>query len=274
MERPNSKGADNFIVGIFVLIAVLVASGFVVFMGGSSLFGKEVKVRTHFADVRGLNVGAPVFLSGIQIGRVASVEYPKGEEVKMGGVFVVLNVFSQFHERLRTDSEVSISTQGVLGDKVIVVAPGSDDKAIVKNGDLLPSRRDPELADYFAKGAGVVENVSELTRNLNALIKDIQSTGRVKTILANLDRVTASLASTTREDVEPAVKSLRAILAKIDKGEGTLGALINDSSLHEDLRAVLGGAKRSQVVRFLVRQAISGNEKEAAVAADPKKKTK
>lgn len=272
MERPNARGSDNFIVGIFVMIAVLVGSGFVVFMGGTSMFGKEIKIRTHFNDVRGLNVGAPVFLSGIQVGRIAAIDYPRGAEAKMGGVFVVMNVFGDYRDRIHVDSEATINTQGVLGDKVMLISPGSDTQPMVKNGDQINSRKDPELSDYFAKGANVVENVSELTVNLNALIKDIQSSGRLKTTLANLDRMSATLATSTKDDLQPLLKKLSSIITKIDKGEGTLGALINDSSLHEDLRAVLGGAKRSQVVRFLVRQAIAGNEKDEA--AHPPKKAK
>lgn len=292
MERPNAKGANNFIVGMFVFIAITVAAGFVVFMGGGSIFGRELKVRTTFDDVRGLNIGAPVFLSGIQVGRIASIEFPSptgtqaadsptgtptpadAEEQK---IHVFISIFSQYRERVRKDSEASISTQGVLGDKVLTLSPGTIAAGAAEKNAVIASQKAKELGDYFKQGANVVEDISAVAKNLNLLISEIYASGKVKSILSNLDKTTANLAVATKEDIGPALKSFRTILAKIEKGDGTLGALINDSSLHEDMRILLGGAKRSQVVRFLVRQAISANEKEQSAgerAADSKKNKK
>jgi len=266
MERPNARGANNFVVGMFVFIALLVGSGFVVFMGGSSLFGKEMKVGTVFEDVRGLNVGAPVFVSGIQVGRVSEISFP-GDKAPAAGasptILVSVSVFSQFHDRIRKDSEASITTQGVLGDKVLVISPGSFEAGAVESGGNIASKKEKELSDYLAKGSNAVDDFAEIARNLNLLLRDVQGSGKVKSILANFEKATAQLAASTKDDLGPTLKSLRAILSKVERGEGTLGALINDSSLHEDLRTVLGGAKRSQVLRFLVRQAIANKDKEA-----------
>ena len=54
---------------------------------------------------------------------------------------------------------------------------------------------------------------------------------------------------------------LNSILAKVDRGEGTMGLLLNDPTLYEDLKRLIGGAQRSTVVRTLIR--MSEGEKEA-----------
>ncbi len=58
--------------------------------------------------------------------------------------------------------------------------------------------------------------------------------------------------------------SLSSILQKIDHGEGTLGALINDPTVYEDVKAMMGGAKRSTVLKYFMKQFIDSGDKEAS----------
>ena len=67
--------------------------------------------------------------------------------------------------------------------------------------------------------------------------------------------------------------SLSSILQKIDQGEGTIGALINDPSVYEDLKSMMGGAKRSTVLKYFMKQFIDSGDKEAEKEDEkPKKK--
>jgi len=63
-----------------------------------------------------------------------------------------------------------------------------------------------------------------------------------------------------------AAAHLDSILAKIDRGEGTLGLLVSDPSLYQELRGLLGGANRSLVVRSLIRLATPDGGDPAAEA--------
>ena len=290
MERPNAKGANNFVIGLFVFVSLLVGAGFVVFMGGSSTIGGEAKIRTVFVDVRGLNVGAPVFLSGIQVGRVSEFKFPESSDGSANDTIeTVLSIYKANRGRIRKDSEASITTQGVLGDKVIVITPGSKEAGLLGDNDILTAKVPKDISDYLSKGGNLVENLNQVAANLNAMIKQMNDANHLPQILENLDRTTASLAATTKnlresngtigalinggpkDDLGPALKSLHHVLDKIDRGEGTLGALVNDPSLHEDMRVLLGGAKRSQMVRFLIRQAISSGDKKDGEQGAPKK---
>lgn len=265
MERPNSKGSDNFVVGIFVAVALVVSIGFVVFMGGSSFFSGEQKIKAMFRDVRGLNVGAPVFLSGIQIGRVTAREFPTGKlfDQNPNGIVVVCSIFSGFMERVKIDSTAEITTQGVLGDKVVVISRGSANLGSVQDEGVIQAKEAPEFGEYLTKGGNALEDLSVVVANLKLLIKDLRESGRLPQIIENMDVMSKNLAQSSRElpkNLGPALERLNSILTKVDRGEGTLGALVNDATLHEDLRILLGGAKRSKAVRFLLRQAISAND--------------
>jgi phospholipid/cholesterol/gamma-HCH transport system substrate-binding protein len=289
MEKPNSKGSDNFVVGLFVTVALLVVSGFIVFMGGTSSFIGEVEFKTKFKDVRGLNTGAPVFLAGIQVGRVSQFRFPRIDEpgVMKDDIITEMAIFKEHADRIKVDSMATVTTQGMLGDKIIAIVPGRPESASLKPSEFMLAEQPRDLGEYFAKGGSLVENLNLATDNLNAILEQMRRSGDLTKTLAHLEETTQNLSVLTSElrradspmgklirggkddDLGPALLSLRKILAKIEKGEGTLGALVNDSSLHEDLRILLGGAQRSQMLRFLVRQAISSGEK---AAEEPKVK--
>jgi len=286
MERPNSKGSHNFVVGLFVLVAALVSVGFIVFMG-SSVFSNEFKVKAMFKDVRGLNIGAPVFISGIQVGRVSNKTFPRPEALSgykgeaANKIMVVLTIYSDNKDRVKVDSEATITTMGVLGDKVVVVSPGSAESAVVAEESWIGTEEPKEISDYFAEGGDLVSNLSKAAVNLNVLLESMSKDGKMASVMENLDSSTRSLSKLLatlnkgdstlgammvggeKDKLSKSLVRLDKILEKVEKGQGTLGALINDSTLHEDMKVLLGGAKRSGTLRFLIRQAIKeGEEKE------------
>ncbi len=265
MERPNSKGSQNFIVGLFVFVALMVSAGFVVFMGGSLNLAGEFQVKTSFMDVRGLSVGAPVYLSGVKIGRVTEIIFVDSQSGGKPELLVTMTLETRYQDRVREDAMVTISTQGVLGDKVVMVDAGSTNVAAVAHGAVLKSYLPGELSDYLSKGGDLVSEIKNFVKSLNSITNSVSNDPKVSRVIANVDRLTASLATSAQkfekdEDVKAAVSSLKNILKKVDEGQGTLGALVNDASLYEDMRILLGGAQRSTAVRFLIRQAISNSE--------------
>jgi|GEM_PF-915853 len=290
MERPNSKGSHNFLVGLFVSVALLVGVAFTVFMG-SSVFGSEFRANAMFKDVRGLNIGAPVYLSGIQVGRVSEKTFPKADEMQgydgdsVNSIAVILTFYSEHEGRIKADSRATITTMGVLGDKVVVLTSGSAESATLQDRGWLPTDEPKELTDYFADGGDLVSSLSKAAIQLNMLLESLNKDGKLSSALGNLDssakelaRLLASLRKGEgslgsmiiggeKDSLAKSLGSLDKILKKIEKGEGTLGALINDSTLHEDLKILLGGAKRSGTMRFLIRQAI----KDGGTPEAPKK---
>jgi phospholipid/cholesterol/gamma-HCH transport system substrate-binding protein len=286
MERPNSKGSHNFLVGLFVAVALLVSIGFVVFMG-SSVFGSEFQAYAMFKDVRGLNIGAPVYLSGIQVGRVSKKSFPDPDKLKAyqgdasNRIAVMLTFYSEHKGRVKTDSRATITTMGVLGDKVVVLTPGSSESPAVEGGEWIPTDEPKELTDYFADGGDLVSSLSKAAVQLNALLENLNKDGKLSSALGHLDASAKELARLLtalrkgegslgsmimggeNDSLARSLASLDKILKKIEKGEGSLGALINDGTLHEDLKVLLGGAKRSGTLRFLIRQAIKEGDAKA-----------
>ena len=184
--------------GAFIVFTLLIlATGIFIIGGKKYLFSSTYELKTYFADVAGLQNGADVLVGGVQSGTVAAIELPH----KSGGqIMVRLQMDRKTHDIIKTDSVASIQTEGLLGNQYVAVSFGSAEKAEVKNGDTIASVPPLQMAAILDKA--------------NSLL------GTGQKAMDQIAQVTVHLNS---------------VSAKIDSGNGTVGALINDKSLYNNL---------------------------------------
>lgn len=261
----DKKLANNAIVGIMFLCG-MVAFVFVLFnIGGGGFFHSQLTLYGKFSQVKGLHMGSEVSLNGLRVGVVKGLQItdPKTREIT-----VEMSVDNKIHQYLRIDSVATIKTQGILGDKYIEIAIGSLDQAQLKDGDTLVTS-EPE--DIFQKGGKVVDGISNKFApggDFETLLK------RLNVIAENLVSVTSQLkAGKSGEKIAGSLNHMEEILRKIRTGEGSLGALINDPTVYEDIKAMTGGAKRSAVLQYFMRQFIDEGAKDLK-NSQPKEQTK
>jgi len=184
--------------GIFIVgtLAILAAGVFII---GSKeyLFRSTYRLKTQFDNVAGLTEGADVEVGGVHSGMVESINLPHkpGEKVS-----VVMNLDSSTREILKQDSVASIETEGMLGNQYVAVSFGSAGQADVKDGQTIQSQPPLVLADMLKKASGILDTSQEAIGN-------------------------ATLATA----------HLNSVSAKIDAGQGTIGALVNDKQLYNNL---------------------------------------
>jgi phospholipid/cholesterol/gamma-HCH transport system substrate-binding protein len=134
------------------------------------------------------------------------------------------------------------------------------------------------LSEVVATGTRALENIAMLAENVNAVVENFSEASGERQIgellgsLAKLDDIfeeirngdgllhrviygASSDTQTTGDFLEATIR-LNSILEKVDQGEGTMGLLINDPTLYEDLKTLIGGAQRSVVVRSLIRMSV------------------
>jgi phospholipid/cholesterol/gamma-HCH transport system substrate-binding protein len=87
--------------------------------------------------------------------------------------------------------------------------------------------------------------------------------------LVNNLSVASGSAGDLMKDLSSTVKSIDNIVKKVERGEGTLGGIVNDPTVYEDLKVILGGAKRSTIIKALVRYTIK--QKKAEQGEEPAK---
>ncbi len=118
-------------VGLFLVAGIAALFFLAIKVSGlsSEMNQPSYKVYAHFQNIAGLTPRSKVTMSGVTIGRVASIELDK----KKLNAKVTLEIDNDVNE-ISTDSVASILTAGLLGEKYIGIVPGADD-TFVKNGD-------------------------------------------------------------------------------------------------------------------------------------------
>jgi phospholipid/cholesterol/gamma-HCH transport system substrate-binding protein len=154
-------------------------------------------VKAQFANVAGLDVGGDVRVGGVHSGTVHSIELPHEASNK---VTVVMDLSKSTHEIIKQDSVATIETEGMLGNQYLAISFGSAGSPDVRNGDLLASQQPLEMADLLKKANGILDSSQQAIQNTTL-----------------------------------ATASLNSISAKIDRGQGTVGALVNDRQLYTSL---------------------------------------
>jgi len=275
------KTIQEIRVGLFIFVGLALAFILVFSIGSEKhLFEEQYTLYVHFKDVGGLRAGAPVRLAGVDVGTVSMVSFPTDLEKKL--IDVELKISTDVRKRIRTDSVASIKTKGVLGDKYVSITMGSPSKKMLADGQRLESEESVELFGYLERADKIVDNTLSITESLDAFLKPIKkkkSGENVARIIESADDIVTEVrdgegslhtiiyggkeeTADTISNLDASLVSLRSILEKVDKGEGTLGALVNDPTAYEDLKILLGGANRSKVIRAVVKYSIQKKKKE------------
>lgn len=238
--------------GIFLVAGVFIVLVTILMLGGDKTFlQKNAFLYVKFDQVQGLNDGAIVSLAGLPIGNVDAFEFdPTTNQIK-----VTLKIEADQLKKLSVGTEAEIRTQGALGDKYIYIKPGQTDAGRLQNGAELATTKSTDLIAMLSEKGNETEKVFEIIKEVHVLVKTINDENRVGRILKNLDNGSASL-SKAAVTTETTMAKFDRILTKIDKSDGTLGALISDSSIHDQLKSILGGSQRKSQVKEMLRRSI------------------
>ncbi len=260
-------------VGVFVSIGVVLVMVAILVLGGvQQLFTKKGSYVVHFKSVEGLIPGAKVVVGGVQAGTVDAVKFEKGQQQ----IRVELSVRKDAAQWIREQSQAEIATQGVLGDKYITISAGASDQKLLPDNAEIPARASTTITQFISKGDQLILSLDKVATSMERLLSDFESESRSKLFFQGLTKTAENLAQASGKinqqlsdwNLKGSVEHLDAILEKIDNGTGTLGAFVNDPSLYEDVKALMGGANRNRMVRNLVRQTLKDNETQASIGPE------
>ena len=248
-------------VGVFVAAGLTVLLATIFTLGSNkSLFQEVFQVHSYFDSVQGLNKGAVVSLAGVKVGNVDDVIYDETRNL----VKVLMLIDVDYQKKIRQDSRIEIRTQGALGDKFLYITPGSSQSELLHNGDEIASDYGNDIISVFSKRGSESEKIFDILSDVKSITGTLAENRRLDKISTNLERVTANLADLTEQmnktvkngSLDRSVVKLEKIIDKVDRGEGTLGALINDNTLHERLKNILGAGQKEQHVRSILKSSV------------------
>lgn len=251
--------------GIFVLAGLALTLTAILVLGGKqSIFTPVNHYRSHFPKIDGLVSGAKVVLGGLQIGVVKTVDL----DPKTRDILVRFTVETKYAEWVRQDSSVEIVTQGVLGDKYLSVVAGSPEQPKIENGGEVPQGVSKDITALFNSSEQLMLKLSQTTDQLNQLLESFNKGKRADSFFQGLSETSKNLSEISKKlnadleegKIKGSLKNLNQILEKINHGQGSVGALINDPTLYDDLKAMVGQVNRNRVMRNLIRQTIKDTE--------------
>jgi phospholipid/cholesterol/gamma-HCH transport system substrate-binding protein len=198
---------QNIRLGAFITGALTILAIGVFLIGREQfLFSSTYHLKSSFDNVIGLKEGAAVRVGGIHKGTVEQILLPTNPE---GKVIVVLQVENSTHGVVKKDSQSSIQTEGLLGDKYVAVSFGSRDAPDVHDGDTIEGQPPMDFSALIKKADNILNTTEETVRNANQATENFRSIGE-----------------------------------KIDRGKGTVGALINDRKMYEHASAATKHAQQ------------------------------
>lgn len=227
----------KFRLGLFVIVGIaLFVLGIFIIGKQKNMFNPVFTLRANFHNVSGLQVGNTVRFSGINIGTVDNIEIINDTTVK-----VEMVIKKEVQKFLKADSRAGIGSEGIIGDKVVVISQGRSDKAVKDNQRIVAT--EPIETD--------------------AIMRSL--------------KVTADNAALASNDIV-------GIVDKINNGEGTLGRLIKDEKMADNIDQTVVNLKKSSKSldenmeaakhNFLLRGYFKKKEREAAKAKEEAEKKK
>jgi phospholipid/cholesterol/gamma-HCH transport system substrate-binding protein len=252
-----------------VFAGVFLAMGIIFLLGSEKqLFKRQYSLTTEFTDISGLRIGAQVQLAGLNVGMVERVDF--ADELGDKKVRVRLNINKEFQERIRRDSIAEISTQGLLGDKYISVSLGTPPNEILEDGDFLKSQERPSFAQIVEKSGAFIDNIDKAAKSLTQVLDEVKGgDGLLHTLIYESETrpVGRDFAEMAKE-LKGASRELRQIVQKVNRGEGTVGAFLQDPSLYYDIRRLFARVERNKLLTHIIRSRVRDLELEKV--SDPK----
>ncbi|MBI5660589.1 MULTISPECIES: MlaD family protein [Ignavibacterium] len=243
--------------GIFIFIgSVLLVIGIFMLGNKDQLFVSTFTVRAYFQNTEGLRNGAAVRFGGIDVGAVKDIKIMADTS---GRVEVSMRIKEEVRRFIKKDSRASIETEGLVGNKVVIISMGSDKAEPVSDNGVILSKEPLSFADVIEETQGILAYTREMTRSLadivgkinkgegtigkilndeelyNAATKITKSADRNLTAITDDMRKVLALFDDLGKGVETVVKNTNNVVAGIDtllqgvsEGKGVLGSLLTD----------------------------------------------
>jgi phospholipid/cholesterol/gamma-HCH transport system substrate-binding protein len=208
--KPQTK------VGILFLAVLAMVVVFAFALGSWQPFSNsnELKVAYNFAG--GIEVGSPVRVMGIKVGKVRSIAFAPdfkmadtGEEVKL---MITIAVDKDAWATIRTDSHFYINLAGVIGEKFLEITPGGLDHPQFTPGQVVRGEDPPRIDQLISQSYALAGKILDLVnRNEGSVIQTINTMNR---LVVNFDKMLKQLEKTSRDpEVHRIVQNLSTIMA-------------------------------------------------------------
>jgi phospholipid/cholesterol/gamma-HCH transport system substrate-binding protein len=225
-------------IGLFLILGIGFFTAILFLIGNShNVFGKHVDFYSEFSDIGGLPSGAEVRVSGLHVGEVKGFGIPASPASKFR---LKLQVDAKARGLVRTDSVVSIKTEGVVGSMYVSIREGTSNAAEAQDGATLPSKEPFDIESVLEKGSALLNNVdntiTDVRGRLDVTLDSVHKTvnhvdGLITVVQPDVKRMTGNASLITG--------TLNEIVSDLNTGKGPIGLLLKDEATRQQLQATI-----------------------------------
>lgn len=235
MKRSSFITWDQLKVGVLIVVALLILVVAILKLGeAGNLFGKRYKLVAFVSNASGLRIGGGVTVAGQLAGSIKEIKFLPPDADTARNLRLVVEVDRKVSEQVRRDSRARIRTQGVLGDKLFDISPGTPTYRELHEGDTLVVDASIDFEGVVQQASGAIIDVLALTGDLKKVTSGITrgegTLGQMVTNRALYDQLNTTLAQTS------------SLMARLENPRGTVGRMLNDPSLYYSLNRTIASA--------------------------------
>ena len=241
----------SWAIGLFLVLGIGLFTVILFLIGNRhDIFGKHVEFYAEFSDIGGLPRGAQVRVSGIEAGEVKGIEIPTSPASKFR---LKLQVRTNARGLIRTDSLVSIQTEGIVGDKYLFIREGTSTAPEAPDGATLRSKEPFDLGAALEKGSALLDKSSALLDNVQGSVTDLH--GRLDVALDSVTKTVNhvdGLVTVVRPDIRKLAsnasqitETINQIVSDLNAGKGPAGLLLKDEATRKQLQQTLSNAQQA-----------------------------
>ncbi|GAB3926284.1 MlaD family protein [Mucilaginibacter myungsuensis] len=245
MDPKENKRAIT--VGIFIFLGIaLFVLGIFTLGNGQKSFGGGLNVSAVFNDVGGLKKGGAVWFSGVKVGNITDIRFTGPSEVT-----VKMTIDEKIQSYVHNNAGVKISSDGLIGNKIIVLDPGSSHAPVIQNGDVLHAEKILSTEEITKTLQENNINLLSITNDLKKVTKQMaEGKGVVGTLLS--DSVLADKFRSIVQNLNATTLATQRMAGDLQKfgtklnSKGTLADnLLTDTSTYKKLTASVNNLKQT-----------------------------
>src|SRR5215211_6006900 len=245
-------------VGVFVLLGIVIFIAAVLTLGGQKkTFEKKATLKAVFKDVNGLQSGNNVWFSGVKVGTVKKISFTPNALVE-----VIMNIETKTMRYIKKDARAKISSEGFIGNKIVVIFGGGIQSPPVADDDVLPADTGTGTDEMMATLQQNNKNLLDITANIKAVTERLMngqgSAGKIlsddkltnslvhDTVFYSRMKATAAQIHETSITIKESSESIKRISSNIenvsrhlDSTGSPIGILLNDEEAGRNLKTTL-----------------------------------
>ncbi len=247
-----NKRRNEAFVGMFVLMGFILLTLMVFFVSGVYFFRQGYALNVLYDYVSILDHGAPVRMAGVRVGEVGSVELVHkgaGEPTR-----VLVHLFIEKNIQIYKNYIFKIQGTHVLSEPHIEITPLAGQSELLAPGATINGESPLAIEKIIEQAHDITSNLNDILVNVKGFVSDKQAGDDVRQMIHHMAAVSTSLhklldensgadVKTSLTNLQQSTEDLKKVLDRVETGQGTVGRLLKDETLYDEMRAFVAEIK-------------------------------